>query len=316
MATDPTLAATHGGSGWLPRNGDLRTELAAGQLWHRCGYNSEWGVLREVLLSWPGEELNYSEPPNRQLMHARPDLEELRRQARNLAQFYEGQGVTVHFARPSLLPPPNFLFMRDLFWATPEGVVLARPAAAQRAGEERFAQEALAQLGAPVILHPRGIATFEGADALWLNPQTVLLGIGVRSNRAAMAQLTPLVNELGAELIAVPLPSGVQHLLGVVNFVAAELAVVHGGQADGQLLSLLAAKGIETIVLAPDEEVTAKLGMNFVTLAPRRIVMPAGCPGIKNRLGAAGIACAEIEVGEYLKAAGGLACLTGILRRE
>lgn len=311
-----TIAATHGGDGWQPRPASSRAELAAGALWHPCGYRSEWGVLKEVVLSWPGEELNYPGAANGQLMLAKPKLAAMRRQASELASFYERAGVTVHFARPATPPPPNFIFMRDLFWATPEGVVLGRPAALQRAGEERFAQEALARLGVPIVLQPRGRATFEGADALWLDHHTVLIGTGVRTNPAALAQLAPLLAALGAELIPVPLPAGVQHLLGIVNFAAPDLAVVNGGRASSELLALLAARRVRAIILPPDEELTAKLGMNFVTLGPRQIVMPAGCPGIKRRLGQAGIGCAEIEVGEYLKAAGGLACLTGILRRE
>lgn len=311
-----TIPATYGGSGWQPRPTSLRKEVAAGKIWHSCGYNSEWGVLKEVLLSWPGEELLYDEQPNHHLMLAQPDLATIRRQASELAAFYKSQGILVHFARPSSPPPPNFLFLRDLFWATEEGVVLGRPAAAQRAGEERFAAEALAQVGVPIVLYPRGQATFEGADALWLNSRTLLVGTGVRTNNAAVTQLTGLVNGLGAEIISVPLPTGVQHLLGVVNFVAADLAVLNGGKASANLQKILVGAGVETIVLPPDRELTVKLGMNFVTLGPRRIVMPGGCPGIKKRLQQAGIECAEIEVGEYLKAAGGLACLTGILKRQ
>jgi N-dimethylarginine dimethylaminohydrolase len=56
--------------------------------------------------------------------------------------------------------------------------------------------------------------------------------------------------------------------------------------------------------------------MNFVTLRPRRVLMPAGCQGVRARLEAEGIATIEVEIGEYLKAAGGVGCLTGVLRRR
>jgi N-dimethylarginine dimethylaminohydrolase len=259
--------------------------------------------------------MRFSGDPNAQLMLARPDLDRLRRQTDGLIDLYEGQGVTVHLARPSALPPPNFLFMRDLFWATLEGVVLARPAARQRAGEERFAAEALAQIGVPIIYHPHGRATFEGADALWLDSKTVLLGVGVRTNEEGARQLTGLLAGLGIEVVEIALPQGVQHLLGVVNFVDRDLAVVNGGKASPELLGLLASHGVRTILLPPDDELCLGLGMNFVTLAPRRLVMPAHCPGIQKRLEQEGIEVLCAEVGEYLKAVGGLACLTGILRR-
>lgn len=309
------LPATYGGSGWQPRDETLGQEIAGGRIWRHSGSHSEWGPLREVVLSWPGEELNFSGPPNDLLMRARPDLEALRLQTKALADFYEAQGVTVHLARPSSLPPPNFLFMRDLFWATPQGVVLARPAAQQRAGEERYAAETLARLGVPMIYYPHGSATFEGADALWLDQTTVLLGVGVRTNAAGAGQLASLLGTMGISVLEVTLPPGVQHLLGVVNFVDRQLAVLHGGKASPELRELLASRGISTLVLPPDDELVQGLGMNFVTLAPRRVVMPARCPGIKKKLQRAGIEALEMEVSEYLKAAGGLACLTGILRR-
>jgi len=56
--------------------------------------------------------------------------------------------------------------------------------------------------------------------------------------------------------------------------------------------------------------------MNFVAVGPSEILMPAGCPGIRVRFQAEGVDAHEVEVGEYLKAAGGLACLTGILARD
>jgi N-dimethylarginine dimethylaminohydrolase len=268
-----------------------------------------------VVLHWPGAELNFTGSPNHQLMLAQPDLDRIRRQTEGLAAIYERAGVTVHLANLREPPPPNFLFQRDLFWATPQGVVLARPAARQRAGEERCMARVLAGLAVPVLFHPFGAATFEGADALWLDPATVLLGGGVRTNRAAVAQLRGLLAGMGVEVLEVPLPAGVQHLLGVVNFVDRDLAVVNGGRMTTQLTGLLTGRGIRQIVLEPDAELTAGLGMNFVTLAPRRLLMPAGCPGIRARFRSEGLEVLEAEIGEYRKAAGGIGCVTGVLRR-
>ncbi|MBU0675595.1 MAG: amidinotransferase [Proteobacteria bacterium] len=312
----PSLPATYGGAAWLPRTKSLAEELTAQKYWHHCGTSTEWGKLREIILHWPGEELNFSEPPDHQLMLARPDLATLRHQTESLVTLYQKEGVTVHLSDLSEQPPPNFLFQRDLFWATPQGVILGRPAALQRAGEEPFMAQVLADLKIPVIYHPHGQATFEGADALWLDPTTVLVGSGVRTNPEGVRQLRWLLESMGVTLLEVNLPQGGQHLLGVVNFADADLAVVHGGRVTSQLTGLLRERGIETLILEPDPELTDGLGMNFVTLAPRRVLMPTGCPEIKKHYRQAGIEVVEAEVGEYLKAAGGPACLTGILLRE
>jgi N-dimethylarginine dimethylaminohydrolase len=57
------------------------------------------------------------------------------------------------------------------------------------------------------------------------------------------------------------------------------------------------------------------MALNFVTLGPRHVLMPAGCPLTRATYEAAGISCQEVEIEELLKAAGGMGCLTGILSR-
>jgi arginine deiminase len=56
--------------------------------------------------------------------------------------------------------------------------------------------------------------------------------------------------------------------------------------------------------------------LNFVTLAPGRIVMPAGNPVTQGFFEDAGVACVTVEVDELAKAAGAIGCSTGILRRD
>lgn len=315
FSNNPERPASYGGTGWWSRTASLAEELRQGEIWHNCGVSSEWEPLQEVVLHWPGEELNFSDPPDQQLMLARPDLDQIRRQTEGLVAIYEREGVAVQLTNLSELPPANFLFQRDLFWATPQGVVLARPATRQRAGEECFMAQVLAKLAVPIIFHPHSHATFEGADALWLDPATVLLGSGVRTNGETVAQLRALLAGMGVEVLEVALPAGVQHLLGVVNFVDRDLAAVNGGKVTAQLTELLTGRGIRQIVLEPDAELTAGLGMNFVTLSPRHLLMPAGCPGIRARFRREGLEVLEAEIGEYRKAAGGIGCLTGVLRR-
>lgn len=313
---DDGTPSTFGGPGWRPRVKSLSAEIEEGEIWRRCGCSSETGRLKEVLLSMPGGEIEFTGPPGRYLMMEKPDLPKLRKQASALAELYESLGVTVHLWEPPSPPPPNFLFMRDLFWTTPEGIVLSRPASEQRAGEERFAAEALAGIGVPVIMSPRGNGTFEGADALWLDGETVLIGTGIRTNVEGARQIERLLVSMDVEMLEIPLPQGVQHLLGIVNFIDPVLAAVHGGKTTPRLTGLLRDRGIETIVHPPDDELENGRGMNFVSLGERRLVMPSGCPGISEIYEKRGIEVFEVDMTEYLKAAGGPGCVTGILLRE
>ncbi|HVY29590.1 MAG TPA: arginine deiminase family protein [Polyangiaceae bacterium] len=273
-------------------------------------------TLREVLLAWPGDELSFTGDPDQQLMLRAIDLGKIRQQASALAEIYRASGVVVHFHSASVRPPPNFIFMRDLFFMTPEGAVLGRMASEQRSGEERHAAEALAKLGVPLLMTPRADARLEGADALWLDSKTVLVGIGNRTNAAGHAQLAILLRSLGVETVTVTLSRDVQHLLGAVVLLDRDLAAVRRGSEGPEISSILEARGYRCVVFDDDDEMNERRAMNIVTLAPRRIVMPAGCPRARSRFEQAGVSCIECDVSEYIGAGGALGCLTGILRRD
>ena len=306
---------SYGGPGWRSRPERHSDDVARGELWRPCGFDSETARLREVLISWPSDALTAIDDPAEELMLEAIDLPAIRRQTESIAALYESLGVVVHIARPATPPPPNYLFMRDLFFMTTEGAVVARPAAPQRAREPRFAAEALARIGIPIVATIRGAGLFEGADALWFNAKNVLIGVARRTNNEATRQLSPILDEIGARLTAIPLPNGVQHLLGVVNFLAGDLAAVRSAKAPSELHTFLDEHGVEQVSLEPSDEVDRLGAMNFVTIAPREIVMPTACPRTREIYQRYGIECHEVDVSEYLKAAGGPGCLTGILRR-
>jgi N-dimethylarginine dimethylaminohydrolase len=309
-------AASFGGPGWRVRSASHAEDLLEGRLWSPYRVASEVGRLEAVLLAWPGPELDVGDDPDAHLMIGRVNVARIQRQARDIADYYRSHGVRVHTHRPARRPPPNYVFMRDLFMMTPEGAVLGRPAGLQRAGEERWAAEALALAGVPILRTLRGGATFEGADALWISPQLVLLGTGVRTNHEAAQQLEDLLSELGVRLERVPLPrTGVQHLLGVVNLIDSDLAAINGAKADTRLLDRLGDLGVQPIVIPPGEELLDRRSNNFVTMAPRWVVMPSDCTATRDQLEAHGVRCDELDVSEYVKAAGALGCLTGILSR-
>lgn len=316
MTIEQSCPATDGGSGFVRRGGSVETDIRQGHVWTACGVSSEVAPLRRVLLSWPSESIRCAGSPDSLLFRERVDLEAIRAQAEELVAFYEAQNVEACLFRPERTAPPNFMFMRDTFVMTPEGAVVGRPAGQVRAGEERFTQEALTWAGVPVIGMVHGEAVLEGADVLWLPDKTVVVGVGFRTSAEGFAQLSRLLGEAGVSSTAVSLPAGTQHLLGVVNFVDNGLAISRADRLTEEIARVLRGHGVRIVVLDPTDEVVEGLAMNFVTLSPRRIVMPAGCPGTRRKFEEMGIGCCEVHVGEYRKAAGGPGCLTGILQRK
>ncbi len=307
------VPAAYGGENWSPRTTSLRQER--GTLWGNWGLASEWGPLEAVLLHLPGPELAGLEDADAALMLEPLDLPAMQREHRALVETYRRAGVEVYLVEPEGPVPPNTIFCRDLFFMTPEGAVLARPASTVRAGEERLVARRLAALDVPILLSVRGRGTFEGADALWVDERTVLLATGLRTNEEGAAQVEGLLRQMGVEVIRVGLPYGAMHLLGTLNFAGPDLAVAWPGRVPYRAVEVLRERGYRVLFLPDEEEARQKMALNVVPLRPYQVLLPADCPRTRAFYQAHGIACLEVEIGALRRAAGGMGCLTGILRR-
>ena len=305
--------AAYGGEGWRPRKTSTRDEL--GGLWADCGQNSEWAVLEAVLLHRPGPELLVDHADAAQLL-APVNLARAQAQHDALAQAYRDAGVTVHYVEPDTTPPPNLMFVADLMFMTPEGAILARPASQVRAGEERFIARRLAALGVPILRSIHGQATFEGADAMWLSENSVLVAEGLRTDIEGRAQVASTLAELGSEVIPVGLPYGAMHLMGSLRIADRDLAIAWPGRTPFAAVRALREHGCAVHFVPDEDEAVHGFALNFVTLGPRKIIMAAGNPITQRFYERLGIECVVVEVDELTKAAGSIGCLTGVLKRK
>ncbi|MEN8171902.1 MAG: arginine deiminase family protein [Chloroflexota bacterium] len=306
-------ASAYGGAGWSPRTAHLSDEL--GVVWGNCGIDTEWSHLRSVLLHRPGQELSASKDPNAVQMLASVDLARAGDQHDAIAQAYRDAGVTVHYLDPGGQSAPNQMFIADLMFMTPEGAILARPASTIRAGEERWVARKLAELGIPILRSVRGTGTFEGADAAWINPQTVIIGRGLRTNDEGAAQVTSTLYEMGVTVIQVDLPFGTMHLMGMLRFPDHDLAVAWPKRLVHRGVETLQEHGFQVAFIPDEIEAETNKAFNFVTLGPRQILMAAHNPVTQSFYENLGITCRTVEVDELSKAAGAMGCLTGILER-
>ena len=311
---DAITPAAYGGEGWQPRLTSTREDLGA--LWAACGQESEWRPLKAVLLHRPGPEVLTDDDPNAVHMLAPIDLDRLQAQHDALAQAYRDAGVQVFYVDPDAAPPPNLMFVADLMFMTPEGAILARPASQVRAGEERFIARRLADLGIPILRSIHGRATFEGADAMWLTPDRALVADGLRTNPDGRAQVAATLQELGVETIPVGLPFGAMHLMGALRIVDQDLALAWPGRVPFAAVRALREHGYQVHFLPDEKETRQGFALNVVTLAPRKILMPAGNPVTQRFYESLGIECITVQVDELAKAAGAIGCLTGVLHRE
>jgi arginine deiminase len=309
----PTPAA-YGGAKWSPRETTLADEL--GTLWGACGLRSEYAPLRAVLLHRPGAELaRAGEDPDRWQMLDAPDAEKAAAQHDALAAAYRAHGVEVSYVEPAAAVPPNLMFVADLMFMTPAGAIVARPASTVRAGEERWVARRLADLGVPIARTVGGSGVFEGADAMWLDADTALVGRGMRTNAAGAAQVEATLAELGVKSIPLDVPVSAMHLMGQIRIVDRDLAFVTDADST-PAARVLRDRGFTVHDFPDRDEMASGSAHNFVVLGPRRVVMPAGNPRSVARYEALGIECVCVEIGEIAKAAGAIGCMTGVVKRS
>jgi len=305
--------AAYGGAGWSPRVARHAEEI--GTLWADAGIDSEWRTLRTVLLRRPGAELGVADVDTAQYL-APLDIGRAEAEHDRMAKAYRAAGVAVLDVADVPAPTPNRMFCADLFAMTPEGAILARPASTVRAGEEVAVAAALAAARVPILATLTGRATFEGADLMWLDPRTALVAHGLRTNLAAIEQIARRLEEIGAEAIAVDLPHGTMHLMGMLRIVDRDLAIAWPRRTPHRAVLALRERGYEIAFLPDEADAVLNRALNIVTLGPRRVLMPAGSPGLRAWYEGLGIAVTETPMDELRKAAGAVGCLTGIVARE
>ncbi|GAM09272.1 putative protein [Geobacter sp. OR-1] len=286
------------------------------------GVSSEYGRLTRVLLHKPGAEIGSCAKPSA-VLHLRPiDPEIMSREYDDIATAYTRLGIEVIRLDSTPLSPDrnylyNLMYCRDLFFMTPAGAIIGNMANNIRREEVLYARRALEELGISILHAIDGEGLFEGADALWINDRLVAIGIGNRTNMAAFAQIKAVLQRQG--VAAVPLASHqtrTQHLLGTMQIVDRNLALVRTEIINPELIRLLEANGFNVITIPENDEVMARQAMNIVTIAPSTIVMTAGCPETRRLYRNAGLTvAAEIEISQLINGAGGLACATGIIAR-
>jgi N-dimethylarginine dimethylaminohydrolase len=211
------------------------------------------------------------------------------------------------------------LYARDAAIVCDAGVILCNMTKAQRTSEPRAHEAAYRAAGIPIHGRIEGDGRVEGGDVCWIDPRTLAVGRGYRTNDAGIRQLADLLRGSVDELMVVPLPhwrgpDDVFHLMSIVSPIDRDLFLVYAPLVPVPFREALLARGIE-LVSVPDAEL-ATLGCNVLALAPREVLMVAGNPETRTRLVRAGVTVHEFSGQEIcLKGGGGPTCLTRPLER-
>jgi N-dimethylarginine dimethylaminohydrolase len=177
---------------------------------------------------------------------------------------------------------------------------------------------ALDAAGVPVVDQLEDPVLVEGGDTLWLDERTLLVGVGYRTNEAAVAALQGAFP--GVEVIVFDLPhwngdGEVMHLMSLMSPLDRDLALVYPRLAPVRLLRLLSDRGIR-VVEVPDDEFASQAA-NVLALGPRRALALQGNVETRRRMERAGVDVTLYRGNEISKKGdGGPTCLTRPLLRS
>jgi dimethylargininase len=213
---------------------------------------------------------------------------------------------------------PDAIYVYDPVLVGREGAVLLRPGKGARRTEPTALVGPLEAAGVPVVGEIAEPAVVEGGDTVWLDGETLLVGVGYRTSSTATAALADALP--GVEVVVFDLPhwngrAEVMHLMSFLSPLDRDLALVYPRIAPVRLLELLAERGI-ALVEVPDEEFETQ-GPNVLALGPRRALALEGNPETRRRMERAGVDVVVYR-GEEIsrKGDGGPTCLTRPLLRS
>ncbi|HEY6409966.1 MAG TPA: arginine deiminase family protein [Ktedonobacteraceae bacterium] len=285
----------------------------------RYGSQSMIAPLRTVLVKRPDEAFAVDDPVAWHYT-ARPDLATAQQEHDALAALLRKGGAEVIYHEEPQPHHADSIYAFDPALVTDHGAIILSMGKPQRRGEEAAMARSFESLGLPIHYTLHGEARAEGGDLLWLDHDTLAVGLGFRTNAEGLRQLREALAPIGASALAVELPyytgpEACLHLLSLISIVDHNLAVVYPPLMAVPFWQELQRRDFRLIEV-PDEEFVS-MGTNVLALAPGKCLMLEGNPRTQKMLEEAGCEVVTYKGNEIsLKAEGGPTCLTRPIWRE
>ena len=275
------------------------------------GSQSMVAPLQRVLVRRPDAAIGNADP---QRWHYSAPVHLANAQAEHDAfvRLLSEAGCEVAYHDVALPDHADAQFTHDPSLVCDQGAIILKMGKPLRRGEEEAQAAMFAKLGVPIHYRLSGEAQGEGGDMLWLDERTLLVGLGFRTNWAAVEQLREALPAVEVIAFDMPFDQGREaclHLMSFISLMDHDLAVVHLPLMPVRMYQLLRAREVQLVEVPPHEYVT--MATNVLATAPRECLMLQGNPITKARLEAAGCTVRTYKGDDIsLKAEGGATCLT------
>ena len=211
------------------------------------------------------------------------------------------------------------VYAHDASLPTDLGLILMRPGKANRTAEGKHHGVICQKLRIPILGEITAPGTTEAGDMIWLDPNTLLIGHGYRTNAAGIQQMRDLLAPRGAEVLSAPLPYGpgpsaCLHLMSLISLLDQQTAVVDLPWLAVETVELLKSRGFKFIEIEYSERDT--LACNVLALGNKRLLAIEENRKTNARLRRAGFDVRTFPASEIcLNGSGGPTCLTRPLLR-
>jgi N-dimethylarginine dimethylaminohydrolase len=269
--------------------------------------NAGWDCARKAG-AWG--ELGFHHPPNFLAAQREHDA---------LGHLLADAGAEVVFLPATDALTLDAVYAHDASLPTDYGLVLMNPAKPNRVAEAGAHASFGAEFGIPVFGEIKKPGCTEAGDIVWLDPRTLLVGHGYRTNRAGIEQLRSLLALKGIEVLSAPLPYGpgpsaCLHLMSLMSMLDEGTILVDLPWLAVETVELLRARGFRLLEIEPSER--DSLACNVLSLGGQRLVALDQNVRTNRRLRQAGFEVVTFTGTELcINGSGGPTCLTRPLLR-
>ncbi len=212
------------------------------------------------------------------------------------------------------------VYTHDASLPTDFGLIVMRPGKPNRVAEGPRHGAFCATQDVPTLgtITPPGTA--EAGDIVWLDPNTLLIGHGYRTNAEGIRQMRVLLAPKGVEVLSAQLPYGqgpsaCLHLMSLISLLDEHTALVDLPWLAVETVELLESRGFKFIEIDSSERDT--LACNVLSLGDNRVLAIEENYKTNARLRQAGFDVRTFPGSELcINGSGGPTCLTRPLLRR
>lgn len=281
------------------------------------------GPLHRVLVCSP-QSAGWSQPDCvahwRELgFHHAPDFATAQAQHEKLRHELTAAGAEIIELASAPELSLDAVYTHDASLATDVGVILMRPGKPNRVAEAQHHGALCEAQGIPPFGAITAPGSTEAGDILWLDPKTLLIGHGYRTNAAGIAQMRALLAPQGVDVLSAPLPYGpgpsaCLHLMSLISLLDEKTAIVDLPWLAVETVELLQSRGYKFIEIDASERDT--LACNVLALGDNRLLAIEENHETNHRLRHAGFDVRTFPGSEIcINGSGGPTCLTRPLLR-